>query len=712
MDILADPEIETLAREAGFNQRSTQKIADEMEEKGKTQTELKLYLKKIAKKRNTPITPAQLEKLNKAAEEHEAMMREEAEIAAQERDKEEAETQKREPFIRVFEYPDGVSWDYIFDDKFQGLPNNLFFTSKENPNVKIRFYDKIQTGPTKYFVMDLERNICEIVRIGKVKMENDVEELMETGSVRQASFSMSDLKIYPAIPEIHTTEAYSFTLRTKDNQNKRINSKTVDECVGEIKTRGLFEATHKATDTFNRIVKCLKNCEEFKVEVKPPKHGFFLIKGELVSRRDFNSLPSKENLNTALELLEDFGDQYGEIKDVFGFMVHWHIMAPFNFALKQQHGKDLISTMPYILFYGTSRLGKDTIANFGSFIWRKQLDSWSKGQIHSEPQLGEALSEGSYPIIVSEGEDILLPEKRGGFSGMIKDAAEGLRVRRKMINGVQTTIPSLSLMVITSNTKTIDTAALSERVGLFDYGTGKRRTLQERKAFTQRFWPTKMDGPLEAVGAIGDFVGNKMMNDPRRIKEAWFDTSVKLLHEMYEYTSRPMPEWLKKPKQPQRLEEGFEREDENYVENILSYIIRDVRIEPKKEKIEDENGNLVEYREHPVTRRDKAEYVVQRNFYPWIFRRQIENKNSEYTGDFVYLSKSIETDLHRDLGFNIGLEKIADLLNGEYKRKLIKNPNGKESKKYYAIFEYEDFMKMYSEIGENDLGGHDGHGGH
>jgi hypothetical protein len=708
MDILADPEIEVLAKEARYTQAQTQNLADRMEQHGKTQKDLKAFLKK----KTTLMTPEYLEKIERVAEEAQKHLDEETEAMAEQRDKEEAEAigkerekeeaRERRGFVSVFKYPSGTLWQTIFDES-GFLPDNLIVGDVETlPKKAIdkrRFYNKLQTGPTKYFVVDLGKNVCEIVQVSKTKLENGIEEWMEIRKVKQGFFSISDLKMYPAIPELKSFPMYSFVLNEKRGKSRRINPCVIEECTSKIGSLGLFTSSRKALDTTSGAINCLINCEEFKEETKPPYPGFFIIGSKLVSTREFKKLPTKKQINAALEWVEQFGEEYGDFKGVFSYMVRWQIAGPFNYALKQKHPKNLLKTMPNILLFGKTRLGKDTVANFGSFIWRRHFYSSSGARIHSPAQFGEAISKSSLPVVVSEAETLWQNDK---IMNAIKEATETTTAREIKIRMVQHEVPSLSPMILTSNYGTPDKdAAQGSRINLFNYQTGNIRSVDEMKAFNNRFKPQDLEGPLSFVGFVGDYVGYEILNNPQRLDGEWFLVADDILKDIYKYAGRKMPGWLKDPEMPQGIEEADEREREFYISNILGYIIKNSRIEQKREPLKDENGNPVEDEEGniqytedkvPVTPRKKAEDVILNAREPWIHYREIKGGKKQNRGKFVFISKDIEKDLDKNLDIPVNLEIIADLLGGVYERR-----NETFGHRFYAIFDYKHFLNLYGE---------------
>ena len=117
-----------------------------------------------------------------------------------------------------------------------------------------------------------------------------------------------------------------------------------------------------------------------------------------------------------------------------------------------------------------------------------------------------------------------------------------------------------------------------------------------------------------------------------------------------------MPRWMIDIDAPESVEESFEDENEHYVSNIKSLIIRNQKV--SEYDIEER------MHKHHITTKEKAKDVVLNSREPWI------NYHKPPVGpdagkEFVWIEKSIETDLKKDKQINIQLDIIAELLGGK-----------------------------------------------
>ena len=170
------------------------------------------------------------------------------------------------------------------------------------------------------------------------------------------------------------------------------------------------------------------------------------------------------------------------------------------------------------------------------------------------------------------------------------------------------------------------------------------------------------------------------MANPNLLKEDWLELSKKLWKDMYALAEIDMPRWMVDIEYPESVEESFEDEKEHYVSNIKALIIR--------------NENVNEYdserqSKHHITAREKAEDVVLNSREPWIYYHN-PSVGPDARKEFVWIEKSIETDLRKDKQINIQLDRIAELLGGKVLRK-----NTRSGRRSVAVFEYEEFLDLF-----------------
>lgn len=545
-----------------------------------------------------------------------------------------------------------------------------------------RFYFKIQSGPTTYFVVDQVKNRCELVQISE--KEDDAGKSIRDEGRRKitAYFSISELIIYPPIYELHSDAMFSFRIKGTEIDEK-VGPASIDEIAGELKSRALFLHANSALDTVTHAINAMKANNEYEVQSKSPYPGFFILNGEFTATRKY-SKPNKGQIRDALEKFNELGKHYNEFNPKLGYIAHWMIMAPFSYVLKQKGISQLLS---HLFLYGTTRTGKTTIASLSCFMWNldlnKQLTSGS--HVHSPYQYGRRISQSTYPIIVDEGEAVFdNPDLRS----MMKTSTHATSARSRFNSFLQREeeIPALALSIITSNYSKPSDGGLGARLDVLKYTSNDLRNEKERKMFDEKFRPKVKNGPLQVLRFIGEYVGSRVIEDPGLLDENWIETSKLLWLEMYELAGLELPDWMKKIALPERVEESFEDEKEFYISNIKSLILR--KAEPCRIPICD-------HMEKHITQRDKAEDVVYNSREPWIYYHK-PRTGKHAKEEFVWIEKSIESDLQKEKHIQLSLDRIAELLGGKYVRK-----TSEGRKKFVAVFEYDKFLELFeSDIGE------------
>jgi len=541
---------------------------------------------------------------------------------------------------------------------------------------KGRLYNKVQTGPTTYFVVDTLKNICEQVKISEDKKK---EIRNENSKIKLSYFSLSNLVEYQPIKEFKSAPMFSFTIHTINNTEK-LKTASLDELVGELKSRGLFLKTNQAMDILSNAINCLKLNHEYTTEDKSPYPGFFILNNKFVSTESYTK-PSEKQMTEALNLFNDFGDSYDEFSQKFGYIAHWGILAPFSYVIIQKGCSNLLNNL---MLFGTTRCGKSTVAKISCFFWSRDLNdqTTSGSHIHSRYQYGKVISQSTFPIIIDEGEGLF---DNTELLSMVKTSTHSLSARARFNSNLQREeeIMAFSLSVITSNYNKPNDGAIGARIDLLTYTTSKIRSKKDREHFDEKFEPNVQNGTLKILKFIGDYVGSKIIEDPTLLDGDWLELSKNLWKEMYEYADMNMPYWMINIAHPESVEESFEDEQNHYETNIKALILTKADIN----NIVPNNDGSTE--NEFITPKDKVKDVVLNSRWSWI-HCYTPSTGVNAGEKFVRITKAIETDLRKERQINIQLNRIAELLGGKIARK---SHNG--HKINLAEFEYDKFIDSF-----------------
>ena len=535
-----------------------------------------------------------------------------------------------------------------------------------------RIYNKLSSGPTVYFVVDNKKNICEMVKITEDKETGNRSEGSKT---KVAYFSISRLVEYPPIPELNSSSMFSFILTGIDGKPTKIKPGSLDEIVGDLKSRGLFQQNNKAMDVVTNAIKDLQINRQYQTQNISPYPGFFILNDKLVATEKYNK-PNKGQLADALNVLNEFGDHYGEFGPKLGYILHWMAIAPYSFVVKQ---KGLANKLNNLLLYGTTRTGKSTIAKLSCFIWARDMNQhlYSGSHVHSTYQYAKAISQSTFPITVDEGEEIF---NRPELASLLKTATHALsgRTRYNSVSKKDEEFMALSPSIITSNYSKPNDGAVGARIDLLKYTKSEIRSKDERNEFTNRFQPEVQNGPLKDLQYIGNYITTKITENPELLNEDWLELSKKLWQEMYRFADIEMPTWMTNFEYPESVEESIEDEINYYESNIKALILRNA-------KVNEYDGGKV----YHISNNDKIIDVVRMAREPWIYHHN-PSTGSDAGKEFVFIDKAIETDLKKEKGIDIRLDRIAELLGGKIQRKNMNN-----RKINVAVFDYTKFIELF-----------------
>ncbi len=145
---------------------------------------------------------------------------------------------------------------------------------------------------------------------------------IEGSKTKVAYFTISRLVEYPPIPELNSSSMFSFIITGVDGKPTKIKPASLDEIVGDLKSRGLFQQNSKAMDVVTNAIKDLQINKQYQTQNISPYPGFFILNDKLVATEKYNK-PNKGQLADALNVLNEFGDHYGEFGPKLGYILHW-----------------------------------------------------------------------------------------------------------------------------------------------------------------------------------------------------------------------------------------------------------------------------------------------------------------------------------------------------------------------------------------------------
>ena len=417
----------------------------------------------------------------------------------------------------------------------------------------------------------------------------------------------------------------------------------IEDIVDRLKAEGLVLNHRLVKDIVNAVIEgyIRKGKAEIKEEIESP--GFYKVEKRIIVVRWDITPPSKDELKEALSLLTTLGeDWFKHTIERFITAIKWWMIAPFNYIYKQSH-----RWYEWLYLYGPPDTGKSTLNKLGLSIWGLPLLEKPGSTIDTPARIGHILSSTTFPTAVKEPGGLLTKES---VLEIIKSSIEDVLARGKIIRGTYTEIPALSPLAFSSNKYLPKDEALLKRLLVIKYTWGERIPKERIKKFKQEIEPQ-----FHKLAAVGKWIANRIVNEPKLLDLSWKELADKLLEEMYQEAELQPPEWIKL---------WYEKQD-NYVEEtteaIRSYLIKRINEEYSRfvgrVMVSYEKEDKVDfYRRDEVDFRTRVEIVLKNKLLPWAI---IKDRYVIFTTEFA-------RELGNVIGDIGGLKSIAELLGWEY----------------------------------------------
>jgi hypothetical protein len=562
---------------------------------------------------------------------------------------------------------------------------SIDWKNKDVFECKDRIYSVVSKHPLKkFFVIDRRRHILEYVSNYQKEVEDPDTgvsgKVWTTGKNELlARFSIERIIEYqPLDKEMMPT--YSMELTKKDGSRINIVNGNINDVVGQMKSYGgLIVKQRDATDVVNAMIAVAEETGNLIKKFEPPYPGFFWHEGEIISTVKIQ-YPEKREVREGLEMLHDFAAEYEEFKENLSFVLHWQIIAPFNFVKKQKQCSD---QMGALYLYGTSRAGKSTIGALVQHIWGVTRNKCfiGTGGVGSVASFGRQLSQHTFPLVLDEAENIFDPQNRE-LASVFKNGVlyTFTRGRYSPQTGRFENIPALSAPIITSNSGTPKNAALGARMHSVEYFMDRPRTAGEQHVFSELFNPMSDFGPLSRLKALGSFAAEYMISHEGLVDIPWQESSEEIWSELYDYAGIDMPEWIAKCGKVKGFEEAFEAEqseDANIVHDIiLRSVDRYVATNAAKEIV-------------VRTPEVKAEMAAKGSIEPWL--SYVAPKTGKFAGkEFVDIGMGITHAIKKEYG----IVRDLNVLGGQIGAEVTRVRRGK-SRVWVARMTYNDYLEMF-----------------
>jgi hypothetical protein len=459
----------------------------------------------------------------------------------------------------------------------------------------------------------------------------------------------------------------------------------LEEIIEKLKTVGLVYNKKSIDDVITAILNAFINKKKAIIKVQIEAPGFYLVNGKITPIKIEIKPYNMEQLKSALLLLNDLADNwFSKVKTNFATAIKWGVIAPFNYMYKQQ-GK----WIPWLYLFGASKTGKTTIGEIILSIWGLGYEYKKSGaNIDTIPRIGEVLSQSTFPVLINEPGNALMKED---IVETLKSSIESTIARGKFVRGYYRDIQAFASLVFTSNVIYPRDDALARRLILLSFSFGERVEGEREKEFISKIKPM-----FSNLKALGDFVMNYIINNGIDFEKDYITVSEMILEKAYEVAGLEKPDWL-----------TLRNEEESDIYSDIRELIREFFVEKiNKEYVRSlgridattESGWNVEYNKNKLGLEERAKIVFENNLIPWLFLKNLH----------VYIKYGAVEDIRKEVGINITLKSLAEIMEGTYEKKSFKI-KGKVYTMHVAAIPYDTFLNFINSEEEDteDLGEED-----
>ncbi len=410
--------------------------------------------------------------------------------------------------------------------------------------------------PPKFYIANPEFNKIVVGYAGKRTIYEDGEPIGEEDELRYST------PVIDAIPisgikydnDIRTDKRYKITFKTNTGQTFTCQPNTVEDIIIELRGRGLIAKRLTAEDALRGILNSMEEDNEIEITNEVEEAGFY------VDPKDRNKIacygmkfeqPTKEQIKETCDFINLLVEKYhkktinndlmGDRRALPVTMLKWSICAPFDWVMKEYD-----RWLQWIQLGGWYSVAKNKLAKIALAPWRlhnKRSHTISFNAANTEPRLGRALSQSTFPININEVHKLSDP-KSENLVNMIKNAVDekNSRGRFGIRNRNFEDIMALAAAILTGNGLPPRDPAYRSKVRtiILTIEDMYDRNSQEAKEFSD--WLNKNN---DLLGTLGDNTANYIMNRPEMIKNMdWTEIGTEILKSFYQEAGLATPEWI------------------------------------------------------------------------------------------------------------------------------------------------------------------------
>ena len=503
-----------------------------------------------------------------------------------------------------------------------------------------------------------------------LKIHSDTESDTETLEVQDSDFEilayLDNVKIYHPLPGRARKVEFD-AISSISNTVIHIGPATNKDAVNTLEQLGLVMDKTHALDTFSRVIAAYIESGKTEQLSGNDTPGFFLdpVSGKIqVVGYELRPI-APEELAQSLMALGRIASLFSKSILRFSSVVKHSLSSPFSFTLRQR------KIYPqHLMLYGITGTSKTALLliNHGIWgLWDPESNNHgffiSGGEADTPSRLGERLEQGTFTLVIDEGEGLFLKSdgrENVPVIGILKHALQSTVSRQTSDRGV---FQALASVAIATNVKPPRGAApILSRMATFESGSSEQVRISPSEK--ERF--QKLQNQLyPLLEPIGQYVAARVVADPSILTTDFEAFGEAMLTEMYQYAGMEVPDWVKKS----AAQTSIEDMDRDIKEEIRNHIYK-TNLEAYAKNIgrtgilrTGPNGNdYPEYDEKTnVPAQDKIEISIRSGLISWqIFK---DTKGLEQ----VILTTAFAKEVSKIAGEAYNLQSLGELLGFETK---------------------------------------------
>jgi hypothetical protein len=357
-----------------------------------------------------------------------------------------------------------------------------------------------------------------------------------------------------------------YTITFRDKRQKVFSATgTISEILSFLDSKGLIGPQYGGKEALNCMVTAFNDDGRIVVDKSVDFEGYYYHDGDIhISKIDIDKkhpVRTKEECIECIEFLEKLSKFYiwkpkrstTEIdrQDFLASAIQWTIAAPFNFVVKQLTSKYLKAfDMTGERDGGKTEMSHIMLDIHGNFIEPSSCSisiySVSSGSMNTPAKFGKGVAKSTYPTEISEYGRIENYGRNEEMVEIIKNAIEGLIVRRgKEGNRYDALFPSCSPIIINGNPFISKKGEILKRLHIVKFSEEDRHEANDPT--TVKF-KELLENDRHKLKVLGDWTVRYILEHKEELllskKYSCYDISKIVLEKFYEFAGQKVPEWL------------------------------------------------------------------------------------------------------------------------------------------------------------------------